>query len=260
MPSNPELVELHQDLLFLLKTIHEICQKNAICYTLHGGTLLGAIREKGFIPWDNDADVAFSRKEYDRFIQCIQKEHFVDNISFENDHRVPRLILKREGRQTVFVDFFIYDYIVNNRWGVVLKIYGNMFLRAFIDDSVNLTAALMRKKYSPWKYRLYGFFQKVGRLLPDGVPLRLFTYYNTHFLCGKRNQIFRSNDGFQPIDKWLLPAKEMEEFKIVAFEDTQLMVHANYDEILTLFYGDYMTPKQYDDVETEAHDAMRKMM
>lgn len=260
MPSEKGLVELHREMLELLKVFHGICMKNHIQYTLHGGTLLGAIREKGFIPWDNDADVSLTRENYQKFLECIRREPLGNGISFDGDHRVPRLIKKKNGMPTVFVDLFIYDYITKNHFGTIVKIYGNMFLRAFIEDSVNLTAGRMRKKYSTWKYGLYGLFQKIGKLFPEGIPLKIFTYYNTHFLCGKRDQIFRSNDGYQPIRTWLLPAEDMENIQIVPFEDAMFMVPTDYHEILTLWHGDYMTPRKYDDIEIQAHDLMRELM
>ena len=57
-----DLTKVHQANLAILKAIDSICREEGIQYMLDAGTLLGAVRHKGFIPWDDDADVAFTRK------------------------------------------------------------------------------------------------------------------------------------------------------------------------------------------------------
>ena len=61
------LQKLHPIHMDMLIEIDRICRKNNINYSLDSGTLIGAIRHGGFIPWDNDADVAMSRSEYEKF-------------------------------------------------------------------------------------------------------------------------------------------------------------------------------------------------
>ena len=61
-------------MLEILVEIHRICVENDITYWLEAGTLLGAIRHKGFIPWDDDCDVSMPRKDYERFLQIAQEK------------------------------------------------------------------------------------------------------------------------------------------------------------------------------------------
>ena len=60
--------------LTILEAIHDICQRHAIPYWLDGGTLLGAIRHGGFIPWDEDIDIAMRKADMLRFVEVAQKE------------------------------------------------------------------------------------------------------------------------------------------------------------------------------------------
>ena len=69
--------------LEILKDIHHFCMKNGIKYTLQGGTLLGAVRHKGFIPWDDDVDIAMPRPDYDRFIHTYQSDKGIKVFSRE---------------------------------------------------------------------------------------------------------------------------------------------------------------------------------
>lgn len=68
------LKEIQNVSLDILKDLHKFCVENNINYTLCGGTLLGAIRHNGFIPWDDDVDVAMPRPDYERFIKEFHSE------------------------------------------------------------------------------------------------------------------------------------------------------------------------------------------
>ena len=78
MNNNVYLTKLHSDILVIMDEIDRICRDNNLHYYLTGGTLLGAIRHKGFIPWDDDLDIVMPRDDYEKFIEIFDNESQVD--------------------------------------------------------------------------------------------------------------------------------------------------------------------------------------
>lgn len=83
-----QLRQLQLTQLEMLKLFDKICQEHGIAYSLYAGTLLGAVRHKGFIPWDDDLDVCMSRKNYDRFLK-VWEETKHDGYLLQNKENSP---------------------------------------------------------------------------------------------------------------------------------------------------------------------------
>ena len=73
-PEGSELRRLQLRMLDMLVVVDEICRRHDIPYWIEGGTLLGAVRHEGFIPWDDDLDIALMKKDYVRLLKCLKEE------------------------------------------------------------------------------------------------------------------------------------------------------------------------------------------
>jgi len=122
----PEVLhKLHEIEIEMLDEIDRICKKHHITYFLSGGTLLGAVRHKGFIPWDDDIDIALLRKDYDKF-QEICKTELSDKFELSSE-KTKNYILqqaKLQMRNTVFLEKGCLNNKNNTqRWGIFVDIF-----------------------------------------------------------------------------------------------------------------------------------------
>ena len=127
--------ELKSIELEILKEIDKICQAQNFRYSLSGGTLLGAIRHGGFIPWDDDIDILMPRPDYDRFIQyCKENETAFNLLSIETDERYGYLFAKAMAKNTIIVEESANPN--NIEMGIYVDIFPIDGLANTYDDSV----------------------------------------------------------------------------------------------------------------------------
>ncbi len=122
--------------LNILKQIHELCISQGFRYFLIGGTLLGAVRHKGFIPWDDDIDIGMPRSDYERFIEyCSSNEVPFKLVCNKTDPNYGYLFAKAVDRNTVLIEENA------NKDGAELGIYVDIFpidgLGNTFDEAIN---------------------------------------------------------------------------------------------------------------------------
>lgn len=232
--KHENLEELHKIDLQMLKVIDEICETEQIRYFIQGGTLLGAVRDKGFIPWDDDADVMMYREEFDRFEACaapyLEKAGFYLNYT----DRVPKIC--RTDIPEARVDIFIIDYLPNRTLPKKYKIFMLKFLQGMAKEDVDLSAYSLKGKI------LVGITSTIGKLFSEKKRLAMYKKMSIYGSGPDSKKCFWSNDLYRFIH-YEFDRDYFRETEKVPFEDMQLSAPKNWDMYLKINFGDsYMTP------------------
>lgn len=234
---------LQEELLVVLVRFHELCIQNDIRYSLHAGTLLGAVREKGFIPWDDDIDLTVTREQFEKLRVVLKTTDLGDEFAYDETSRYPRLLMKREGRPLVWADIFIYDYISQNKLARKIKMALLYFFVLFCRTKDEQKRSNRYGLHRGLKKLIMNMIMSFGNLFPLSFRHRL-SHIAMQTFPGKRTHIHRSNDQQHAI-KLTLPKEVMEEYQYIDFLGHELMISARWHDILQNAYGnDYMTPKK----------------
>lgn len=251
--------EIQAEMLVLLKIFHKFCVDHSIHYSVHAGTMIGTVRDHGFIEWDDDADVSFTRAEYNKFRDAWQKEDHAAEFYFsEYDNAFPQLWMKREGKPAVWTDMFIYDHITESRIGQKIKIMRIAVLLGLLKNKETIYLTKKRGLYKGLKYAVIYCGYLLGKTMSKDRKIR-FAEKTRQSMPGNKTLIHRSNDRYIGIG-FVYPNEVMSEYINLPFEDTEIMITKRYDDILIPSYGDYMTPVKTEDGEAEIHTYARDVL
>ena len=227
--------------LDILKSITDFCEKYGISYFLAYGTLIGAVRHKGYIPWDDDIDLIMPRPDYERFCKEYrdnEKDYYemlnsyTDvscYINFTKVHDTRTRFQERYSKENnygVFVDVFPLDGYIDKRQMVkchrLFRLIHYKSLKWYIGNSFikNITLTILRIILWPFDIRsLLNKLESESKRKPfEGSEYVYFFSEKT-----------------EPIKKELF-----DEYTYTLFEKQQYRIPKRYDELLTLTYGDYM--------------------
>ena len=244
--SLPELKEIE---LEILKAFHAFCVEHDLRYYLAYGTLLGAIRYKGFIPWDDDVDVLMPREDYNRFLELYKDSDRYRLLAFEKDPavlfpyaKICDMTTRKEESDYcskvplgVDIDIFPLDYWDDDLQEAkreVKRISRSMFCLGLAKlrkpDSLHPVKRFAKGLLMRW-CRLRGGAYYVRKILREAVKdeQRGSRYMGTKTWCvyGERN---------------IVPAEAFSDGIEIAFEDGTFFAPVGYDAYLTCLYGDYL--------------------
>lgn len=231
-------------MLEMIKDIDDVCKKNNIDYSLAYGSVLGAVRHKGFIPWDDDLDIMMKYDDYLKFIECCKKELDKNKYFVQNDNTEPNFYLrftKIRNIQTVLIENSNKNE--NITFGVYIDVFplvgcpNNKFKRkiqnVYRAFAMSVDRSVINNKI------LYFIFSIIKSIFGKKIILK-HTYKkcvkldceNSNYLCC----IF-DGDGYY---KNIVEKKDVFPTIRVDFEDVKLPIPNNYHKYLTSIYGDYM--------------------
>lgn len=263
MTKAEELQKLHNVQVEILNEIVRICNENDIQYYLDGGTCLGAVRHKGFIPWDDDLDIAMMRKDYDKFKRIAPKEldkKYRLDSEFTNDNYWLTFIKVRK-KGTLFAEKALEGKNVAKEIYVDIFPIDNVSSNGF---TYRLTAVVTRMLTDAIRYKS-GINEDI-KLCRRPLCVKIFSLFNLKFLHKIYNKIaaLNKNDnskyvaGFSTAytyDRAIFERRTMLPFKKYDFEGKKYYGPNDCDKYLTIIYGDYMKlPKKEDRV---THNAVK---
>ncbi len=265
------LHEIQSMSLEILKDIHRFCIKHDITYTLFGGTMIGAIRHRGFIPWDDDIDIAMPRPDYERFLRTYESKNGYKLIAADQPNsyiafsrvcdmtktRVVNRILPWSKVETgIWIDVFPLDGAPDDKDEA----------KTYIDTLVKewKKCCAIRSSYARYN-DVHGmsklvklFIKKVIRHIPGNDIYTLNHKYIQH--C--QSIAWGSTRHFANLSymgygmKEYLCTEDMESMILVPYEDTEFYVCRGYDHLMRMKYGDYMQlpPKN---MQTSNHELVK---
>lgn len=233
--------DLHYKLLEMLKEIDRVCNKYNIRFILDSGSMLGAIRHQGFIPWDDDLDIAMMRDDYIKFTEVINNE-LGSKYRFqclENTEGYPYNFGKVFDVDTIFVEKFTANQ------NILHCVYIDVFPMDYVDIKRPCLLNYHREmisKYTMAKYTKLGMIDSVGkRKLAKLLSLSFINNrLNRHMMYFyKKGEMVQKICHYGP-NKPPVNISTFIDVIRVPFEDTNMPVSRDFDEVLRGRYGDYM--------------------
>lgn len=260
--SENEATKLKKTLLEMFKDISNVCEKENLTVFLGGGSCLGAVRHKGFIPWDDDLDLNMLRKDYDKFPVALEKyfpgKYFLRGPGVSEDYSLPFIKIERLGTllKTVYefenekpaigIDLFPLENIPDNK--VSRFIFG---LRNNLLQYISVCVKLYCRRECPVTKLLCSTKEGKNALKPRFLIGKFFSYRsykNWYKKCDKLAQKYKNKttkDITCPTGRGhffgeILHVENIFPPAECSFEGESAKIYGNYNTYLSNLYGDYM--------------------
>lgn len=266
MKEIKDIDELRSIQLEALKDVHKFCEENNLRYFLAYGTLIGAIRHKGYIPWDDDIDILMPRPDYERFLKTYNNEIY-EALSYKKNKQYPYPYGKVFDKRTVLKEYSSFDL----NFGVYIDVFPldgvpeNPQKAKVICEKIHILNNIMNLKKNKVKGIKRSFKKQIMFIILQCIvcfiPYR-WVIKKTDKLCSTETyESSKQHVGcFMDGEYFRLHSKEACKNLILSeFENNQFYIPQGYDEILTNNYGNYMQlPPEKERISTHTFKAWWK--
>lgn len=246
-----------KELLRMIKEVNSFLEESHIQYSVCGGTLLGAIRHNGFIPWDDDIDIMIDRPNYEKLVKLFKRNKGVIRVEGLNEdgkkevteytlfrklwiYRIRKKEASEEEENILEIDVFVMDRCPDN---VALR-----SLKVFV---IRILQGMMHEKFS-WKKGQFfmnlclAFTYLFGKLFTGQFKFKMYQRVSQWGNNKKTRFVTGYNDYFNLLTL-RYAGNLMDKMVNHEFETIMLPITAEYDNYLSTQYGDYMTPPKKED-------------
>lgn len=237
--------------LKLMKKLHQVCIENGIKYIMIAGTLLGAVRHKGFIPWDDDLDIALTRSDYEKLVRILREKpiegYFLQSFETGPHYVQPYAKLRKDG--TKFVESWFQG--INMHEGIFIDIFPFDKISAPKSKSTKLRMALARMlTFSIWRkekcHLKRNGLKKIEPVVSSIIGIlpkkTIISIQNALVDRENKNWAYVASmlDSNYPLEKTCFQREDFEDAILMDFEDTQFYGPRKWDKFLTRLYRNYM--------------------
>ena len=244
-----DINEIQQMELGIMEYIHEVCQKIGVKYFLAYGSLIGAVRHQGFIPWDDDMDICMLREDYEKLQDYLiaNPDERYEVMSYKNNLNYVYPFMKVQDNHTYLLE---EDVRIDSNMGIYVDIFPVDGYEDDADFKNKMTKLIKKRQLSCYTFKGITNTKSLLNSLIRYISVVIFYFTNTNKYVEQIDELAKSRAVadyeqvdyliYKDMNKPVWKREWLEQVIVGTFEGKEFMIPKHYHEILTSDYGDYM--------------------